>query len=293
MDGNSQAIAICPLINFQISEILVGDSTPDEAREYFKILREKLERGIEIWNNFKIRRINKEEIEALKEFGVVNYWAGISRITMRTFVMEISRKSMEERRETLRRIYELLLAMRLYKADNVFCKVILYAENANIKSLTILDPPVPERTGVPYAIQLDEVDRIRKIANKIKRIDFDKRTSLRIACERFSRSYEEHREDEKIIDFMIAFETLFLRGKKAPANAGQFIGLGCSMLLGRNDKERKEINEFLVEAYSIRNKIVHGSEFATPIKINNEIYEIDDFILQLQNYLRESIKNFI
>jgi len=293
MVEGSQIIAICPLVNFQISGVLIGDHTPDEAREYFRDLGGKLRKGIEIWSNFRIRQISKEDIDAVKKFGMLAYWAGISRITYRTLVIEILHKSMEEHKEILRRIYKLLLAMRLYKADDVFCKVVWFVENAKIKRLTILDAPVPERMGAPYAIRIDEIDRIKKIANRIKRIDFDKRTSLRIACERFSRSYEEHREDERIIDFMIAFESLFLRGKKAPANTGQFIGLGCSMLLGKNDTQRERINEFLVEAYRIRNKIVHGSEFVTSIPIHNKKYEIQDFILQLQNYLRESIKNLL
>lgn len=293
MNDDSTFKAICPLINFQISEVPIGNQTHKETMEYSDTLTKRLEQGIEIWKNAKIRRINEKDIGAMKKFGAINYWAGISRITRRSYVIEILLRSVDEQGEVLRKIYHLLLAMRLYKANDVFCKVIWYVDNAKIKSLTIIDPPVPEMMELPYTIQIDEIDRIKKITNTIDKIDFEKRPSIRIACERFSRSFEEHREDEKIIDFMIAFEALFLRGKTAPPNTGQFIGLGCSMLLGKNDKEREKINEFLVEAYKTRNKIVHGSEFVTPIKIRNKQWEIEDFISELQEYLRQSIKKLI
>jgi len=134
---------------------------------------------------------------------------------------------------------------------------------------------------------------IEVLAEQIEKIDFDKRKSFRIACERFNRAYEEHREDEILIDFMIAFEALFLRGERAPSEKGQFIGLGCSILLGNNEKEREEINNFLIKAYNMRNRIVHGSEYKTPIQINNEDYGMRDFILKLQQYLSESIRKLI
>ena len=221
-------------------------------------------------------------------------WAGtLAHISMRTFVIEILQKG-ENYEEAELRIYKILLAMRLYKEDDVFVKVIWYEKESKVSTLTILDPPLPERMPLPYVVDLKEINNIRKLTKKLDTTDFNKRISFRIACERFNRSYEEHKDDEKIIDFMIAFESLFLKGEKAPANIGQFIGLGCSMLLGNNDKEREEINEFLVRAYTVRNKIVHGSEFiANSIKIRNETYEIEDFISQLQEYLRKSIKKLL
>lgn len=124
-----------------------------------------------------------------------------------------------------------------------------------------------------------------------------KRKERRVICPKCGKSGSLHlkraRGDEKIIDCLIALEALFLKGKKDPSNTGLYIGLGCSMLLGRNEKEREEINEFLVKAYNIRNRFVHGSEFITSINTNNELYEIGDFILQLQEYLRESIKRLM
>jgi len=87
---------------------------------------------------------------------------------------------------------------------------------------------------------------------------------------------------------MIAFEALFLKGDKAPSNTGQMIGLACSTLLGKNETEREEIRRFFMRAYRMRNRIVHGSEISP-----QERKDFPDFILQLKEYLRESINKLI
>ena len=65
------------------------------------------------------------------------------------------------------------------------------------------------------------------------------------------------------------------------------------MLIGQNAQNRKEISQFMERARSIRNDIVHGSEVKTPITINKKEYRMSDFSLQLQKYLRVSIKKLI
>jgi len=257
------------------------------------MLREKFEEGIEVLDNIRIRRIKKEDLEGIRKWGMVDYYADIfSRInTSSTFAIEVLQKDLDAKEIGLK-IYKLLLAMRLHKIGSVYCRIMWFLENSKYDTLAILDTHVSEMMG-QYFIEINEIQQIRKLAEQIEKTDFDKRKSFRIACERFNRAYEEHKEDEILIDFMIAFEALFLREERAPSNTGQFIGLGCSILLGNNDKEREEINNFLIKAYNIRNKIVHGSEYKTPIQINNEDYSMRDIILKLQQILSESIRKLL
>jgi hypothetical protein len=131
-----------------------------------------------------------------------------------------------------------------------------------------------------YSLKVEEIGEVRKIFDKIIKVDFDQRRQLRIACDRFNRSYGKSMYDEKIIDFMIAFEALFMR-KKTPSNAGSILGLGCSMLLGKNEAERKEIYDFFDETYTLRDKIVHGSAI--------DYSDIGETALKLKEYLRKSI----
>lgn len=294
MDNRNAKLIICPLFYFQISQVLYGNHSPEETKQYFINLRKKIKEGIEILEDIKIRLINKKELDGLRKSPMFGLFDGFfSGLTLRTYILEILVEK-GDISQIERRIFHILLALRLFKTGGVFCKIFWEMENFKIGTLAMLDPPIPDYVPFGYSLRIEEVKKLRKLAEKVEKIDFDKRSSLRIACERLNRSYEEHEEDEKLIDFMIAFESLFLKGKTAPANTGHFIGLGCSMLIGKNEKEREKIDNFLVKAYNIRNKIVHGSEFNIPqTKINDEDYEIQDFILQLQNYLRKSIIKMI
>jgi len=285
--------AICPLFNFQIPEVSTG-RPHEEAMKYLRMLRRKCEEGIEVLDNVRIRRIRKEDLEGVRKWGMVAYYADIfSRINASTFVIEIPQRDLDMK-EIESKIHNILLAMRLHKMGSVYCMIMWFLENSKYDmKLAILDTHVSDMMGGQYYVEIGEFQEIRKLAEQIDKIDLDKRKSFRIACGRFSRAYEEHREDEILIDFMIAFEALFLRGERAPSNTGQFIGLGCSVLLGNNDREREEINNFLIKAYNIRNKIVHGSEYKTPIQINNEDYSMRDFVLKLQQYLSESIRKLL
>lgn len=118
---------------------------------------------------------------------------------------------------------------------------------------------------------------------QIKDIDLAERKSVGLAIRRLGHAYERRLNEDKVIDCMIGFESLFLRGKGTPTRAGQLIGLGCSILIGKNDKEREEISDFLERAYKIRNKIVHGSEVTVEFQL----------ISRMEDYLREAIKGLL
>ena len=115
---------------------------------------------------------------------------------------------------------------------------------------------------------------------------------MNLAIKRFEHSYEAIDLDDKLIDLIIAFEILFLKGKAGNIPVGVVIGVGCSMLLGENDEERETIYEILLKAYSIRNKIVHGKEYPEYTNIDKK-YSIYDLVYTVEDYLRRAIKKLL
>lgn len=126
----------------------------------------------------------------------------------------------------------------------------------------------------------------------IQQVDIENRKNLRLACKRFEHAYETISPEDQLIDLIIALEILFLKGEEALSHKGTVIGIGCSMLLGRNNEEREQIRKVLKKAYSIRNDIVHGSEFKVPIIADKE-YILTEFINKVENYLRESLNKLL
>jgi len=276
MDTDS-ITAICPLINFQISEVLIGKYTHQEVMEYSAMLREKFQEGIEVLDNIRIRRMKKEDLEGIRKWGMVDYYADFfSRINASTFVIEFLQKDLDMKEIELE-IYKLLLAMRLYKAGSVFCKIFWILENSEYNTLAVLDTRIPEMMGVQYVIDIDEIQEIGKLAEKIDKIDLDKRKSFRIACERFNRAYEEYKEDEILIDLIISLESLLGVGQEMRYR----LSLRASVLLGIGRKENQSrIFHRIWKLYQKRNNIVHGVK---------DVKVLPDEISSLKNDVRDSI----
>ena len=176
--------------------------------------------------------------------------------------------------------------------------LVLYLDKETIRKSKNLgfgsiNPPVPYLDSKIYQLSINEIEEVNELVNRINNLDLERQSSFRVACERFNRSCEERRNDDKIIDLAIAFESLFTDKETRLTQMGKFVGLGCSMLIGKNAEERKEIKKFLEQAFSLRNDVIHGNNFKTIIDINSKKYGLSDFVTQFQKYLRDSIKKLL
>lgn len=131
-----------------------------------------------------------------------------------------------------------------------------------------------------YTLFPDDKIILAKILNDIKDIDFNKEIPFRIACDRFSSYYHDKSPEDKLLDLCIGFEALFCKGERY-SPMGQVIGLACSMLLGEDNQQRKNISDVLENSFCLRNKIVHGRDY-------NQI-EISENLPVLENYMRKAI----
>lgn len=112
---------------------------------------------------------------------------------------------------------------------------------------------------------------------------------INLALERFKSGIEESNVKNMIIDFLIAFEALYLEGKDELAYR---LSTRAAILLGKNDVQTERIKEVMVDAYNIRSKIVHGKD-VPPIKSRGKIIELHKFVQEVEEYLRESLKSFM
>lgn len=289
---------ICPLINFQIPwNVLIGPHkrTDEETKQLFKERREKAVEGVELIDGVKVRYISKEDLEDLKR---EPFFSSFFPHEMREFIS--SGKFVLERIITTEESHEfetgnvirsIILALRLLKGGCVFGSYMFYIRLSEKRGLAGWSPVQNLNPQTPmgwnkYALDFEEIPDLKKLLKKIQRVDFSKRKGLRLACKRFQRTYEEGDVEDQLIDLMIAFEALFLKGEKAVSRRGETIAIACSILLGRNEEEREEIRNSLTKAYSMRNSIVHGAEY----KKESDMHE---FVAQIEEYLRESIKKLL
>lgn len=104
---------------------------------------------------------------------------------------------------------------------------------------------------------------------------------LLVAIKRFEYAYARLLPEDKLLDFMIAFEAIFLKDDEQQELSYR-LSLRTAYLLAEAVEERKGIFDFMRRAYKARSEIVHG-ERATGEGKNK------DFVDKVEFYLRLSI----
>jgi len=282
---------ICPLINLNIPNVLIGhpELSPEEV---FREQEKKLVEGIDLFNGVKIRRISKEDLEDLKNSIFPLPLDTV--VSPNMFVLEkyITTKDGHDFQldQTMR---NMILAMRLLKKGYVSGNAIFYILVSEKREFTSVEWSWEggqrlEPLGFKYVFYFDEIPALKKKIEKTQGIDFAKQKRLHLACKRFQHAYDEDDLEDQLIDFMIAFEALFVRKEIAEASKREKIAIGCSDLLGKNEEEKEEIRSFLTKAYSTRNLIVHGVEY----KIKDE-YGMLEVVSKTEDYLRASLNKLL
>jgi hypothetical protein len=289
---------LCPLNNFQVqTAFMIPKGMSDE--EVRKVLIEQNTRvidGIELFNGVKLRRISNEDLEDFKNYPFP-LWEGTS-ISSGMFVLErIITDEDEGYSEIHKTMVNIVLGLRLLKkgdvVGNAVYSILLLPDQRTLVSSYLEEESIPQTFRSPYVLKFDDIPALKALLVKILEIDFVKKENLHLACKRLQRTYGESDSEDKLIDLMIGFEALFLKGEKVGTSSGQIVAIACSHLLGKNDEERDKIRHFLTKAYKIRNSIVHGSGYKPTIKDNlivNDLYEI---VSEAEDYLRESIKRLL
>jgi hypothetical protein len=267
--------------------------TREEKNAFFMDRKRQVVEGIEIVGGVKVRLFSKEDIKDIdSSFFPVSNKVLRERISTRTYVLEkYITVEKDHGFETDKIMRNIVLALRLLQEGYVYGDDVFYFLFSDGKwrynSWSREGPQLREdRIGWGYSLNFEDMPNLISLAKKIQSIDFSKRKSLELACKRFQRAYEEDNIEDQIIDYMIAFEALFLKGEKRVSSRGKIIAIACSTLLGNNDEEREEIKNTLNTAYSMRNSIVHGAEYTK---------DVNPFVVveEIRHYLRDSIKRFL
>ncbi|MDP2931523.1 MAG: HEPN domain-containing protein [Chloroflexota bacterium] len=212
---------------------------------------------------------------------------GHTDITGITEPLELSRIGFQELDRADNLLVDLMTALRLYQKGRVVAGLLTSAQLHNSEwsyggttswtSVSSIDffeeEPMYElrRPNVPKINELLQNIRQWRAADVLKTVD----TALR----RFHSAYHGPIED-RVIDQMIAFESLYIADEK---ELGYKLALRTAFLLGR---KRKQIFTDMRNAYGFRGKIVHGGK-----QPNRDV--LRHITPKTEEYLRQSIRKFL
>ena len=145
-----------------------------------------------------------------------------------------------------------------------------------------------------YVLSHAEYDKLREYEGKFKSINLEQEKPLSLAIKRYLGSMWRFDNDDMIIDYMIALESLL-------STSGQDIqyriSLFAAFLLNDDPSDRRKTFDIMKGFYDLRSKIVHGSVN----QLNKARKELEQLIPQanfspentLREYTRRIIREYI
>lgn len=185
---------------------------------------------------------------------------------------------------------DLVTALRLYRSGRVVVGPLIFASIRNSKwsiGGSTIWTPVSNiwffQEESKYTFRQPDVPEVDNLLQSIRTwrqtgvLD-----SVDIALRRFHSAYHGPIED-RIIDQMIAFESLYLGD---PQELTYKLALRVAFLLGKRKDQRNGIFSDMKKAYSYRSRIVHGDN--PPSRD-----ELRDIVPKAEDYLRQSLRRFL
>lgn len=189
---------------------------------------------------------------------------------------EIQRERVVEE-EANDRIEDVVNALRLYGKITVYHSGIIHQPP---KWFFIHSHSIPNRVlgenMLHYQFGSDsDVQLFPQFWNKLENPKVKK--ELGTAVRRFSYSCVRHQNEDKIVDLMIAAESLFLRGTREGEKRFR-LAFRAGRFLGTDLSKQKEVYDRMRKAYDLRSLLVHGGSAPSLRRSRGEITESDNLI---------------
>lgn len=187
-------------------------------------------------------------------------------------------------------LFDLVIALKLCHKGRVIAGPLMSAVINNSQwsfGGTTLWTRVSEKDFIleepKYVLRQTDAPQVNELVKTLSKLrELEKLDSVIITIRRFHSSYHGSLED-RLIDQMIAFESLYLGYDQ---ELKYRLALRAAFLLGRGERERKDIFSKMRKAYNLRSDIVHGNK-----PVNRQ--ELKQIIPETEEYLRQSIQKFL
>jgi hypothetical protein len=199
--------------------------------------------------------------------------------------------------QTAEQIDEVVNAMRLFGAETVYYTSIIYRTSGWLFSdEKVL--PTRMRAPVPLIYQNNQVwlQAFSQFWRKLRK-SVCERKFISVAIRRFGYAIERPFTEDRLVDFMIAAESLFLNDiedKKYQGELQYRLSMRCACLLGSDVSSRSIVREYMRQAYNIRSSVVHGSvKTIQPRDENRNPIPLEQFLGTIQMYMHRAIRLMI
>lgn len=197
--------------------------------------------------------------------------------------------------ETTARVDEVVNALRLFGADTVYYIAIIFRTPEWLFS----DERVfRTRMHAPVSLGYEQDETwlldFSKFWQLLQSDQIRKRKNLVQAIRRFGYALERPFNEDRLVDFIIACESLFLSDSPAQRNHSNTLAQRVAYLLSNNAAGRTKVFQNIKHAYKFRNAVVHASPRTLPIKDEKgDPIEVKQFVGIIQEYTHRVLRLMI
>ncbi|MBA2524770.1 MAG: hypothetical protein H0V18_03150 [Pyrinomonadaceae bacterium] len=211
--------------------------------------------------------------------------------------IEEAEKDRERLTQTAEQIDEVINAIRLFGAETVYYTSIIYRTSEWLFSdEKVL--PTRMRAPVPLIYQNNQLwlQAFGQFWRKFRK-SISERKFIAVATRRFGYAIERPFTEDRLVDFMIAAESLFLNDiedKKYQGELQYRLSMRCACLLGSDLSSRSAVRAYMQQAYNIRSLVVHGSmKTIKPRDENRNPIPLEQFLGTIQMYMHRALRLMI
>jgi hypothetical protein len=200
---------------------------------------------------------------------------------------------------SVERIQRVVEALRLFQAGGVYAPgYVSFTQHWPMQGGTLFAPLAPLLPSWSETYPLD-VERTAEFASFYD--GFERARANRIiasATRRFALAGERQRPDDKLVDLMIAAESLFLTDVGTAQDRGELrfrIALRAAFYIEGSGLTRQEIFRQIRRGYDARSAIVHGGELGDNLlrSPSGEAISVDEFALSIETLMRLALRRAI
>lgn len=194
------------------------------------------------------------------------------------------------------RFEKFLFALKIFHHGDVQFGGIYYKESENWEvkpTICISSEPVLSKPKIKYSLETESFSEkdFKKFLNDFSKINLTKgkHVFLGRSIKRFSQSLENENTLDRIVDFIICLESLYSSNEQQLSFR---FAMRVAIVLGQTPRQKLMLQEFILQIYDLRSKIVHGDELPK-IELDGKEIDLNYCIENLEKIARNSIHIFL
>jgi hypothetical protein len=192
------------------------------------------------------------------------------------------------------KIEQLLQVMRVFKSGGLYLGGIAHwIEEPFTGMINFMSKSWPDNFLPPFSLDKREcITELEAFWQAIQSPDVRARQHISLATRWFSKACELSRIDDKLINLIIAAESLSgsPKGEKATRIATSIV-----QLMSPTNPEMSHAKEAMIAAYRLRNYVVHEGGVTNDWrkKVDSKFQDETALVHQIEPYIREALRNWI